>query len=551
MMSFGGTAFADAVDSYVTDTDSKTITISGSPQGCGNYDFISFALLKKPVDEIDVTPEGLEEGLVTCLQLNAGEGGAYSVDISMEGLAAGYYTIRLRCEDQLYENEIYYFTDTARQEVIREITSKKSVSELREYLDLANEKSVPVKVLELSEPAVFMADDEELCSILFDFLKDYDTPGQQEMTELIHTAGVLAALNGNKIAVRDYSDFLTLDPEFLKYYDERLSEKAKNEFTARYMKNLQTAEDAQNAFCDGVILSLVNTAEKTSDVAFVVQEFKNRLIPNSSQFDSLSTGKKYKIYESIAGTNAFTIAELKKRIAIEVEAAVKPPDKSGSGNKGGGGGGGSSRSPAKSVEISPEARGSVTLDEIAPLCSFSDMDGFAWAAEAVGTLNKLGIVSGVGDGRFAPEKEVTREDLVKMLVLAVEKAGGNVESEQEITFADVNPGEWYYDFVKRAYAAGIIMGLDAATFGTGQSVTRQDAAVMLVRAAELCDIEFSADMDDHFADEDNISDYARYSVQLLKGEGIVAGVGDGNFLPLAVCTRAQIGKMIYEAFALD
>ena len=99
-----------------------------------------------------------------------------------------------------------------------------------------------------------------------------------------------------------------------------------------------------------------------------------------------------------------------------------------------------------------------------------------------------------------------------------------------------------------AYGAGIVKGISDTMFGTGESITRQDAAVMACRAAEAAKLWTEAEIDNSelFFDDSEIDKYAKEAVYTLYSKKVVNGTGNGEFSPKAQMTRAEAAKMIYE-----
>ncbi|RHP02215.1 S-layer homology domain-containing protein [Firmicutes bacterium AF36-3BH] len=170
------------------------------------------------------------------------------------------------------------------------------------------------------------------------------------------------------------------------------------------------------------------------------------------------------------------------------------------------------------------------------------MENFEWAKEAVEYLYKEGIVHGTGDSKFSPQDNVTREQFTKMIV---EFSG--LKGDTDFAFDDVLPDTWYYDYIKTAYSTGIISGISDNLFGTGNSMTREDAVVVIARCMNIIGIDANDEREySVFFDENEIADYAKNSVELLYKKGIINGMDEGIFAPKAMVTRAQAAKMIYE-----
>lgn len=173
---------------------------------------------------------------------------------------------------------------------------------------------------------------------------------------------------------------------------------------------------------------------------------------------------------------------------------------------------------------------------------YSDMAQAAWAEEAVEYMTEKGIISGLGDGTFRPNRNVTRAEFVKMLVNAFEFSTAG----EAAAFDDVTPDKWYYDYISVACHNGIAHGKGNAYFGAEENITRQDMAVMLYNAASAKKLITQADTDAEFADGGEIADYAREAVNTFSSAGVISGTGDGCFSPRAFATRAQAAQIIYN-----
>lgn len=202
-----------------------------------------------------------------------------------------------------------------------------------------------------------------------------------------------------------------------------------------------------------------------------------------------------------------------------------------------GSGGGTTNPVTPSEPSTPQQPGNGTLS------GFSDMNQAAWADLAVSELSKRGILNGVGDGTFQPQRAVTREEFVKIVVEAFGFGTGTAAAN----FSDVSAQEWYYPYVASATQLGIVGGTGDGFFGTGRAITREEMAAIICRAAEAKGLELKADKEkEDFADNGTISDWARENVYALQQAGIISGMGDGTFAPGQQCTRAEAAKVVYE-----
>lgn len=217
-------------------------------------------------------------------------------------------------------------------------------------------------------------------------------------------------------------------------------------------------------------------------------------------------------------------------------------------SSGGGGGGSSSGGSASSTGgsggvslqvpvIQPENTVQPTPGQTTQ--RFSDVSGDRWSYPYIEQLAQKNIVEGSG-GVFEPEGRITREQLVKMIVVALDME----LSTQETPFADVAADAWYSQYIAAAVQAGIVKGISETEFGVGQYVTREDMAAMICRALDGAGAELaSGSADVTFTDSEQISEYAREAVQRLALVGILNGE-NGFFMPQDTATREQGAKVI-------
>ena len=168
---------------------------------------------------------------------------------------------------------------------------------------------------------------------------------------------------------------------------------------------------------------------------------------------------------------------------------------------------------------------------------FSDISSH-WAKDYIEMMYEAGVVNGNDDGTFAPDQTVTREAFITMLVRAL-----NLElSTDNGVFTDVNENDWFAPFVNTAFKNNIVSGISETEFGITRNISRQDMCVMVYNA--LKEKLENSEADTAFADDENISDYAKEAVYALKENGIVNGRDNNNFVPSGTATRAEAAKII-------
>ena len=131
--------------------------------------------------------------------------------------------------------------------------------------------------------------------------------------------------------------------------------------------------------------------------------------------------------------------------------------------------------------------------------TFDDVPAGAWYAKAVNTLASLGVVSGVGNGDFEPERSITRAEFTSIAMKFAEgKTGGtNI-------FSDVKSTDWFYRAVVNSTQYGWIHGYGDGTFRPNNPITRVEVTAivnnMLGREADVDFVTEHYDELNHFSD---------------------------------------------------
>ena len=180
-------------------------------------------------------------------------------------------------------------------------------------------------------------------------------------------------------------------------------------------------------------------------------------------------------------------------------------------------------------------------EEDNPVSNFKDLAGNEWAVEAINTLFEKGIISDNDEKIFRPNDNVTREEFVKMIVEALDL----VHEQYETDLKDVDKNAWYYPYVATAVEKGIILGDENGAFRVGEKISRQDMAVIIIRV--ITKLEHPYDINGtKFADDAEISDYAKDAMYAARSLSIINGVGENKCAPKGTATRAMAAKVIYE-----
>ncbi|GGH65583.1 hypothetical protein GCM10008014_45100 [Paenibacillus silvae] len=177
--------------------------------------------------------------------------------------------------------------------------------------------------------------------------------------------------------------------------------------------------------------------------------------------------------------------------------------------------------------------------------TFSDVESH-WAKNAVDDMASRMIVNGVDAAHFNPDAAITRAEFAAIMVRAL----GLPEQTGSAPFNDVSSSDWYVGAVARAQQYGIIQGYADDMFHPSQTITREEAVVILERAMRITGLEnkVSAAAPDNappaFKDAQYIASWANSSIVKGLQAGLITGRATGEFSPKASITRAEVAVII-------
>ena len=363
----------------------------------------------------------------------------------------------------------------------------------------------------------------------------------------LYKLAIQAALNnGNHVDIFKYSSDIDLAGSRLGRFMDKdfVTEILMSDVNRRMLEYASTAgeEGASNAeifdsnLIRAFVLATVNYSDGYGNIREVVSEFKTEAGISSSDITTAALqevdGKNYNTYAALAET--MKNANTSKNVSAGSGGSGSSSSR-GSGSSNGSGG-------VSNVTIDTSVYGGQEA-VITPSDPYNDIASVPWARDAIISLTNKGIISGNGNGEFLPDNAVKREEFTKMAVIAF----ANTDTVQINTFEDVSGDEWYAQYINAAAALGIVNGQSENLFGVGQTITRQDMAVIVYKAAAYSGIELDRlEAYSEFTDDADISEYAVEAVYKLMAAGIINGVGDGRFAPLDSATRAEAAKLVYS-----
>ncbi len=171
--------------------------------------------------------------------------------------------------------------------------------------------------------------------------------------------------------------------------------------------------------------------------------------------------------------------------------------------------------------------------------SFNDIENH-WAKSFIEQLAAKGHISGKQEGSFAPDDSITRAEFLAILFrMSGEASHGNE------AFEDVGDGDWFKDAVIWAAANGVASGVSNTEFAPDADITREQMAVMLKRYIDCFGIELAENEEnEEFADAAEISAWAANSVAAMQRLGIISGKGNNCFMPKDNATRAEAARRL-------
>jgi len=173
-----------------------------------------------------------------------------------------------------------------------------------------------------------------------------------------------------------------------------------------------------------------------------------------------------------------------------------------------------------------------------------------WALESIQFLQTKKVIAGYSDGRFLPDKTITRAEYTK---IATSAYGIAELKPANPSFTDVQKKDWFYGFVEAAKQKGMIPFADSSFFFPNKQITREEAMIELVVALRndsnpptLTD-EMTNQFKQTVKDIDQISALALPYMIYASNAGLIKGYADGSIKPKNPISRAETSTIIFRA----
>lgn len=178
-----------------------------------------------------------------------------------------------------------------------------------------------------------------------------------------------------------------------------------------------------------------------------------------------------------------------------------------------------------------------------PETRFMDVKPGSWYYKSIVYAVSNGLMNGVGDSKFEPEEGMTRA----MLVTVLWRYEGSPK-QRPSTFSDVRRGQWYSEAVSWAAKNGIVTGVGDNKFEPDTQITREQIATILYRYAQKkCADTSTRGSLSAFPDNGKVNGWAKTALQWCVGEGLIGGTNENGRVyldPQGTATRAQVATIL-------
>ncbi|MDO5310533.1 MAG: S-layer homology domain-containing protein [Clostridia bacterium] len=466
------TSYAEALLDF--SETSRTLRLSGSIQTDQIKGFVSFAVMPCETDAELKPTDGGTLGNVFYKTAETDADGNFNIEFSLpKGFEGGQYMVVYHSGDKAYINRFGIAADDF-SEALSRINGAELAKELKAVLENLEGYRIGDCTMEKSGDRI----SSYLLSVKPDggFTKD-------EFIKQYNIGEGIARFEADEISIGEllveYSAYTDVD--YSKTY-AGMTELGRSE-TQKRMKNAAASVKGNFAEVFDTVYSVVEivgvaTPDELADTYIRSADKRGR---NLDAYNKLSNYEKESVFLKMFTmvVNKNTLTEIDQLFDNLVSSkSSKDRDKT----NGGGGGGSLANSGSSGMNgyIPPQGsvNGAADPNGDPAESGFSDVRGH-WAESYISSLKAKGVINGFGDGTFRPDAAVTRAEFTKMVCTLFSISGGSC------SFSDVKPTDWYYGAVCAAYGNGLIKGSGEGEFAPDEPITREDAAVIIQRHLKL------------------------------------------------------------------
>lgn len=173
---------------------------------------------------------------------------------------------------------------------------------------------------------------------------------------------------------------------------------------------------------------------------------------------------------------------------------------------------------------------------------YDDVKEDDWFEESVKYVTNNNLMNGMGDNKFSPSSNMTRGMIVTVLYRMSESSYNG-----KSTFVDVKESEYYSAAVAWAAENGIVNGIGNNKFEPNAEITREQLIVILYRYAKAMKIDVSVGESTNILSYDDFNEIAEYSIPAFQwgsGKGIISGRTSTTLSPKGTASRAEVATML-------
>ncbi len=168
-----------------------------------------------------------------------------------------------------------------------------------------------------------------------------------------------------------------------------------------------------------------------------------------------------------------------------------------------------------------------------------------WAKEAIHYAVNKGYFKDIAElNNFMPDKNLTRAEFVTILGRV---ANVDTSKYKDKIFKDTDTNKFYAPYITWAYKNKIASGFGDGKFMPDKELSREEMCAFLSRFNKVNKLKNKKeDINIAFKDGKNISEWAKASVEEMVKLGLIKGMNDGRFVPQGNLTRAQIAQIVFS-----
>lgn len=189
-----------------------------------------------------------------------------------------------------------------------------------------------------------------------------------------------------------------------------------------------------------------------------------------------------------------------------------------------------------------QGQGAVRQGTALPPLPFADVAPENWYHDAVAFVYCRGYFSGTGADTFSPNAPMDRA----MVATVLYRMSGEKTASGQAVFSDVPTGQWYSDGIAWASANAVVNGMGDGLYAPEMAVTREQLVTMLYRYEKdyrKADVSGGGELG-AFSDAQAVSSWAEGAVSWAVGAGLIQGRDSGELDPAGTATRAEVATIL-------